>query len=254
MTTLSIVSPAHNEAANLPSFYHRIKSVMDEAGMEWNLVVVDDQSTDDTFEVLTRLAAEDARITAVRLARNAGSHKAILCGLEYAEGDCVTIMASDLEDPPEQIPMLVEKWRAGARVVWAARQDRHNVGFVYRMLARLYYVFSRRVIGLKNLPETGADFLLLDQATAQIVRQYRDKSLSLFALIAWLDQPSAVVTYHKETRRHGHSSWTLGSRVKLVIDTLVSFSYLPIRIMTMIGFITSMAGFGFALNVLWNAF
>src|SRR5687768_6505636 len=118
---LSIVSPAYREAENLPVLYQRIKAVMDALGIEWEWVILDDHSPDKTFEVVRALAATDKRVRGLRLARNSGSHLAVSCALNQARGDCAVALAADLQDPPEMIPELLERWRQGVHVVWAAR-------------------------------------------------------------------------------------------------------------------------------------
>jgi len=227
---------------------------MKEAGVEWQLIVVDDHSTDDGFGDLERLAKADNRIVAVRLARNVGSHMAIICGLEFVTGDCAVVMASDLEDPPEVLPQLLEQWRAGHKVVWGAREQRQDKSKFYVFFANLYHRFSQNVIGLKGLPATGADFFLMDGDVVKMVRQYKDKNISLFALVAWLDQDYAVIHYVKDSRLHGRSGWTLAKRMKLVLDTLLSFSHMPIRMMGLLGLFLAVVGAIFGLEILYNAY
>ena len=253
MTTVSIVCPSHNEAQNIATLHERIIKVMETTQLSWELIVVDDHSNDGTYDELMRLSKADDRVTSVRLARNFGSHIAILCGLEFTSGDCTVVMASDLEDPPELIPELVAKWQEGRQVVWAARKDRRDKNLAYRYFAKLYYLFVRKFVRLDGLPKDGADFLLMDAATVSMVGQYKDKNLSLFALIAWLNLDSAMVSYTKEIRRHGNSSWNWDKRITLIVDTMVGFSHLPIKIMTIVGFAAALVGFVFGLNVVWNA-
>ena len=126
MHLLSVVTPAYNEARNLPVLHERLCGVLDGLDLEWEWIVVDDHSRDDTFEVLCGLAAKDPRVRGIRLSRNFGSHTAIPCALDHARGACAAMIAADLQDPPEVIPELLEKWRAGAQVVWAVRAAREG--------------------------------------------------------------------------------------------------------------------------------
>jgi dolichol-phosphate mannosyltransferase len=156
---LSVVSPAHNEEKNLPILYERLKQMLDgQDGVEWEWVVVDDHSSDSTFQVLSALAVADPRVRAVRFSRNFGSHKAILCGLHEARGDGAVVMSSDLQDPPGVILSLMQEWRrSGSQIVWAEREQRGDTGSNL-LFARLYYWLMRRVVGLPNLPPNGAQW------------------------------------------------------------------------------------------------
>ena len=232
--------------------YERLVEALE--GIEWEWVVVDDNSNDETFEVLSSLCAKDNRVKGARLARNAGAHLAIFCGLELTEGASVAVMASDLEDPPELLPELMQKWESGAKVVWATRKIPPQKSSIYQLCSQSYYIFTRRFVGLKGMPKNGADFFLMDRAVVDHVRCYREKNVSLFALVAWLSLESATVTYEKQARVHSQSSWTFAKRVKLVIDTLVSFSHLPLRLMSLIGACAVTIGFLLGLNILWNAY
>ena len=254
MPKMSIVCPCFNEARNLPILHQRIETVMEGTDVDWQLIVVDDHSTDDGFGELERLAKADNRIVAVRLARNVGSHMAIICGLEFVTGDCTVVMASDLEDPPEVLPQFLEQWRAGHKVVWGAREQRQDKSKFYVFFANLYHRFAQNVVGLKGIPATGVDFFLMDGEVVKMVRQFKDKNITLFALVAWLDQDSAVIHYTKDTRLHGQSGWTLAKRLTLVLDTLLNFSHTPIRVMGLLGLFMSIAGAIYGLEVLFNAY
>ena len=142
MPKVSIICPCFNEAKNLPILHQRIDTVMGQTDVEWQLIVVDDHSSDDGFSELERLAKADDRIGAVRLARNVGSHMAIICGLEFITGDCAVVMASDLEDPPEVLPQMLEQWEAGRKVVWGARQERRDKSKFNVYFANLYQCFD----------------------------------------------------------------------------------------------------------------
>lgn len=249
---VSVVTPAYNEAANLPLLADRLTKALAGVGA-WQWIVVDDHSRDDTFEVAAGLAARDPRIKAVRFARNFGSHVAIACGIAEAEGEVVVVLAADLQDPPEVIPQLVEAWQGGAQIVWAVRGEREGerastVGF-----ARLYYWLMRRMVGLTEMPATGADFFLIDRRVADALNRFDESHASLFALLGWMGFRQTSITYDKQARVHGRSGWTLEKKLKLVVDSVTSFTYLPIRLMSYIGFVIAMIGFAYALWVVVNA-
>jgi dolichol-phosphate mannosyltransferase len=232
---LSIVTPAWNEARNLPVLYERLRAAADRSGLEWEWIVVDDHSRDGTFAVVRDLAHRDSRVRGIRFARNAGSHVAILCGLDEAGGDAAVVLAADLQDPPETLPELLERWRGGAQVVWAARrvapgQRASNAGF-----AGLYYWMMRRLIGLTDMPATGADFFLVDRAVIDAVRRFRERHVSVLALITWLGFRQERIEYEKQPRLHGRSGWSVAKKVKLVLDSLTAFSHLPVTACWAIG-------------------
>ena len=252
-TLLSVVTPAYNEAQNLPLLYERLCQVIAGLGLEWEWVVVDDHSADDTFAVLSDLARCDRRLRALRLARNFGSHTAIACGLHHALGDCAVIMAADLQDPPETLPLLLAQWRQGAQVVWAMRARREGEKVSAIGFARLYYLLMRHIVGIKEMPATGADFFLIDRRVVEAFRQFSESNASLFALITWMGFRQATLTYDKQARLRGRSGWSLEKKLKLVLDSVMSFSYLPIRLMSCLGFAVALLGFFYAGLVIINA-
>ncbi len=238
---LSILTPAYNEAANLEAVHDRLTTAMRALDMDWEWVIVDDHSRDDTFGVIERLAAADERVRGVRLSRNSGSHVAITCGLHRVRGDAAVMMAADLQDPPEVIKAMVAEWRQGARVVWATRRvrpgEKAHAGF-----AAIYYWIMRRVVGMTEMPERGADFFLIDRLAIDAFRQCDERNVSVLALITWLGFPQAVIEYDKQPRAAGASGWTLARKVKLVVDSVTAFSDLPLRLCAYGGGVLFVAG------------
>lgn len=221
---ISIVTPAFNEAANLEALYTRLARAAERLGSTWEWIVVDDHSRDDTFGVVERLSLLDGRVRGIRLARNSGSHIAITCGLHHVQGDAAIVLAADLQDPPEVIERLVDAWRQGAQVVWAARRTRPSA------FARLYYWIMRRLVGLTAMPANGADVFLTDRVVVEAFRRCPERNASVLALITWLGFRQVVVEYDKQPRASGRSGWTLSRKVKLVVDSVAAFSDLPIRL------------------------
>lgn len=250
---LSIVTPAYREARNLPVMYERLKAVCDDLRIDWEWVVVDDHSPDDTFGVIHDLSERDERVRGMRLARNFGSHAAISCGLAASLGDAAVIMAGDLQDPPETLPSLLEKWRDGAQIVWAVRAKREGETASTLAFSRLYYWLMRHVAGLKDTPAMGADFFLMDRVAVDAFGQFGERNVSIVALVQWMGFQQAHIEYVKEARLHGVSGWSLSKKIKLVIDSMTSFSYLPIRAMSAIGVGVALVGFLYALYVLLAA-
>ncbi len=248
-----MVTPAYNEADNLPLLYTRISNALNSLNLDWEWIVVDDHSTDDTFATIAGIARRDSHLRAVRFARNFGSHKAILCGLDQAQGDCAIVLAADLQDPPETIPDLLSKWREGSQVVWAARACREGEKATTLGFARLYYLLMRRVVGLKEIPSMGADFFLVDRNVMNALRQFGESNASILALITWMGYRQTTITYDKRARQHGRSGWTLEKKLKLAVDSITSFTYLPIRLMSYLGLVVAMLGFLYAGVVIINA-
>lgn len=250
---LSIVTPAYNESENLPLLYRRLQDVLSSLNIEWEWIVVDDHSRDQTFEVIKQIAAQDSRVRGVRFARNFGSHTAILCGLENAKGDCAVVMAADLQDPPETLSLLMEKWYGGAQVVWAIRAHREEEAASTVGFAKLYYFMMREIVGMKEMPSSGADFFLIDRRVIDVLFQFKETNASILALITWLGFRQDSILYDKQARQHGRSGWNLEKKLKLVVDSIASFTYIPIRLMSYIGFVIALLGFVYALIVIVNA-
>jgi len=231
---LSILTPAFNEATNLDALYARVVAATTQLGVEWEWLIVDDHSRDETFAVVQRLAAADPRVRGVRLARNSGSHVAITCGLHLVRGDAAVMMAADLQDPPETLGAMLGRWTAGAQVVWAVRRQRpgetSHAGF-----AALYYWLLRHVVGMKEMPANGADFFLADRAVIDAFRKFPERSVSVLALVMWLGFRQEFIEYDKQPRASGKSGWTLARKITLVVDSVTAFSEAPIRACTLLG-------------------
>ena len=222
--TISIVTPAFNEATNVEAIYKRLLSSLEQLDGEWEWLVVDDHSRDDTFAIIERLSLLDGRVRGIRLSSNCGSHVAIRCGLHHAQGDAAVVIAADLQDPPELIGRMVDVWRQGAEVVWATRR-RHQSAF-----ARLYYWIMRRLVGMEEMPAYGADFFLADRNVLDAFRRFEERGMSVLALIVWLGFRQAHIEYDKEARASGRSGWTLSRKISLVVDSITAFSDFPIRL------------------------
>lgn len=250
---LSVVTPAYNESRNLPLLHQRLSLALNRLGFDWEWIVIDDHSSDDTFAIAAEIARRNPNVFAIRLARNSGSHMAITCGLFHARGNCAAIMAADLQDPPDVLPALLDKWSGGAQVVWAVRSRREGEKASTIGYSRLYYMLMRRVVGFKDMPAMGADFFLIDRCVVEAFRQFREANVSIIALIGWMGFRQATITYEKQARLYGQSGWTLKKKLKLLVDSITSFTYLPIRLMSYAGFIVAFAGFIYAGVVILNA-
>jgi polyisoprenyl-phosphate glycosyltransferase len=225
---ISILTPAFNETVNLEALHARLTQTMAQLGEEWEWLIVDDHSRDDTFAVIQRLAVTDARVRGIRLARNRGSHVAITCGLHHVRGDAAVMMASDLQDPPETLAALLEKWRSGAQVVWATRREQPGAQ-THAGFASIYYWIMRNIVGMKEIPARGADFFLVDRVVIDAFRRCDEQHVSVFALITWLGFRHEFIEYDKQPRVAGRSGWTIARKIKLVVDSITAFSDAPIQ-------------------------
>jgi dolichol-phosphate mannosyltransferase len=195
--------------------------------IDWEWIIVDDHSRDDTFAVIERLATVDARVRGIRLARNSGSHVAITCGLQHAGGDAAALVVSDLQDPPELLTQMLERWRGGVQVVWAVRRQQPGEAR-HAWFASIYYWIMRRLVGMRDMPPTGVDYFLIDRVVIDAFKASADRHVSVFALLMWLGFRREFIEYDKQPRARGQSGWTLARKVKLVVDSVVGFSEFPI--------------------------
>ena len=247
---LSIVIPVFNEEAVLPALAERLRSFMDRlAPLETEIILVDDHSADRSQELLKKICRQDDRFRYARLAKNSGSHVAILAGLAQARGECSVFLAADLQDPPELILQMLELWRAGHHVVWAVREERQGISKADLFLANAFYRLLN-LLGEVNLPPRGSDFALLDRKAVDALLKSAGSHPSIGGEIARLGFSSAQIAYTKEKRAAGDSKWTLGGKLKAFADAFVSFSYAPLRAMSYLGMLFSLLGFLYALVVI----
>lgn len=232
MPTLSIITAFLNEEENLPVLRERLTALATQLGPDHTcqFVLVDDHSSDGSAAIATAWQAADPRVCYVRLSRNSGSHTAFLAGLAQANGDCAVLLAADLQDPPELVPELLARWRQGNDVVWAVRARREQIPWSTRLTASVYYGLMRRY-ALPNMPAGGADFFLLDRRVVEALLSIPERNTSILGLTHYVGFRQAHVEYVKKARLSGVSKWTLSKKIKLFIDSLLSFSTLPLRVL-----------------------
>ena len=247
MSVLSIVVPVYHNAASLPDLLARLAALAARHPHDtFEFVCVDDGSRDDSFAVLARLQKDEPRLRVVKLSRNFGSNAALLAGLSHAEGDAVATISADLQDPPETLDAMLEHWRAGKKVVLAARDGRDDPALDV-LLANVFYRLFRR-FAIPTMPKQGFDFFVIDRRVRDLLLQIQESNAYLMGLVLWLGFDPAVVPFHREERakRYGTSMWTLGRKFKYFIDSFVAFSYGPIRAASFLGLLISVAGLGYA--------
>ena len=249
--TISILIPLFNEALNLPVLVERLEAVIEplgESGYKFEVLFIDDHSTDETPRLIERILAQKQWSSLLRLSRNCGSYNALAAGLKYCTGACAIPMAADLQDPPEVIPELVANWRKGYDVVWAVRAERRGESWSTKLLARVFYWLMRR-LAMPEIPASGADFLLMDRKVIDAYNAIPERNSSFLAMIVWIGFRQTSIEYVKQARHAGESKWTLSKKLKLFVDSMVSFSYLPIRLTSCLGFVMALSGFAYALVV-----
>lgn len=224
---ISIVSPVHNEEEVIEEFVTRIKSALQD--LNWELLLVDDGSTDGSYEVIARLAADDARIRPIKLSRNFGHQPAITCGIENANGDAVVILDADLQDPPEVINEFISKWREGYEVVYGKRNTRKGEGFFKRVSAASFYRLLNRISDTKLPVDTG-DFRLIDRKVVNALNLMNEKNRYVRGMVAWIGFNQIPVLYDRDPRKAGKTKFNFFKIISFGTDGLFSFSTRPLKI------------------------
>lgn len=236
--TYSIVAPIYNEFDNIPELYRRVSEVMDSTGETWELVLVDDGSSDGSTERIRELARQDARVRPVIFARNFGHQIAVTAGLDYSRGDAVVIIDADLQDPPEVILELAKKWKEGYEVVYAVRAEREGETWFKKTTAALFYRLIFRITDVKIPLDTG-DFRLLDRKVVDVMNAMREKHRFLRGMSAWIGFKQIGVEYKRAARYAGVTKYPFRKMLKLALNAITGFSYFPLQIATYLGFIAA---------------
>lgn len=244
---VSLIVPAYNEAAGLGALWRRIAPILDQLGSA-ELVLVDDGSTDGTWAELTQLATQDRRVVAVRLSRNFGQQAAISAGFDIARGDAVVCLDADLQDPPELILDMVQRWEAGVDVVYAVRRRREG-NVLKRASYRLFYRAYRALAEI-DVPLDSGDFALLDRRVVDEIRNLPERTRFLRGLRSWVGFTQEPIEYDRPERASGDPKYTVKKLLRLAVDGLVSLSSIPLRIASVLGVLVAMSGVayvGFAI-------
>jgi len=233
--TYSIAAPVFNEIEIVSEFYRRVKDVMEALGEPWELILVDDGSADGSTEKILELAALDSHVKPVIFARNFGHQIAITAGIDHAQGEAIIILDADLQDPPEVIPDLIERWKEGYEVVYAVRAEREGESFFKKITASVFYRLIYRITDVKIPLDTG-DFRLLDQQAADILRQMRERHRFPRGMAAWIGFRQIGVPYKRAARFAGETKYPFKKMLRLALDAITGFSYFPLQLATYFGF------------------
>ncbi|MEA5002280.1 MAG: glycosyltransferase family 2 protein [Christensenella sp.] len=245
MKKLSIIIPVYYNEQNLEPLYRDLKEkALEKLPCDYEIILVDDGSKDGSYRVMQELKQQDDKIKTVKLARNFGEHAALLAGLNVCTGDCAVRKAADLQEPSEMILEMLEKHEQGNKVVLAVREGREDPAG-QKALSNLYTNTVRR-FALKNMPEGGLDSFLIDRQIIDLIVNMNENNAPITELILWSGFSSANVYYVRQKREVGTSGWTLSKKIKMTMDSLLGFSYFPIRCILAVG------GISFAAALVWG--
>lgn len=238
---LSVVVPAYNEEGVLDAAFARLDKVLKDIGEPYELIFINDGSRDKTPEILRRLAAEHDEVRALHFARNFGHQIAVTAGLDAAQGDAIVIIDADLQDPPELIPQMMEKWREGYDVVYGKRTKREGEKALKKLTAWAFYRLLQGIVGFPIPSDTG-DFRLVSRKAADAVRAMPEHNRFLRGMFAWVGFKQTEVLFHRDKRFAGETKYTLRKMVRLAADGMLSFSSKPLDWMTWLGLLLAAGG------------
>jgi dolichol-phosphate mannosyltransferase len=239
---VSVVTPMLNEEGTARTFYERLGAALE--GVPWELVVVDDGSTDRTRAILAELADADERVKVIELSRTFGHQTAITAGLDHARGDAIVMIDSDLQDPPELIGELLDRWRDGVDVVYAARIQREGETRFKLTTAHFFYRLLSRISSVPLVPDSG-DFRLLDRRALDALLCMRERNRYLRGMTVWIGFTQTAVPYKRDQRYAGETKFSLMRMLRFSLDAIASFSHVPLQVATLVGF--SFAAFAFLM-------
>jgi len=235
---ISIIAPIFNELQNIPELYRRVKETLDTAGEPWELVMVDDGSIDGSTDALRQLATQDRRVRPVIFARNFGHQIAVTAGLDYARGQAVVIIDSDLQDPPELVLDMIAKWREGYEVVYAVRTEREGESWFKLFTASLFYRLIFRITDV-DIPLDAGDFRLMDRQVVNVLNSMRERFRFLRGMSAWVGFRQIGVPYRRAARLAGETKYPFRKMFRLALNAVTGFSYFPLQLATYLGFVTA---------------
>lgn len=240
--TYTIIAPIYNEIDNIQTLYSRVCEVMDSTGESWEFVMIDDGSSDGSTDAILELKKKDDKIVPVIFARNFGHQIAVTAGLDYSQGEAVTIIDADLQDPPEVILDLIEKWKEGYEVVYATRSKREGETWFKLFTASAFYRLIQRITDI-DLPMDTGDFRLLDRKVVDVMGGMREKHRFLRGMSVWVGFRQIGVEYDRAERLAGETKYPLKKMFQLASDAITGFSYFPLQLATYLGFTFTVISF-----------
>lgn len=246
----SVVIPVYNEEEVIKETYLRLKKVMDGINEPYELVFVNDGSRDKSVEIISEIGLDDKNVRLISFSRNFGHQAAVTAGLDYALGQSIVIIDADLQDPPEVIPQMLEKWREGYDVVYGKRVKRHGETAFKKVTAYVYY----RLLSLLtdgNIPTDTGDFRLIDRKVCEAIKSLKEKNRFLRGMVSWVSFKQTAVEYVRDERFAGTTKYPLKKMLKFATDGIISFTYKPLKLATYLGFTLSLFGFLYLIYVLY---
>jgi glycosyltransferase involved in cell wall biosynthesis len=247
--TYSIVVPVFNEEEVVEESYRRLKKVMDGIGEVYEILFVNDGSKDKTPEMIAQICETDHTVRLISFSRNFGHQVAISAGMDFAAGRAVVVIDADLQDPPEIIPEMIEKWKQGYDVVYGKRTKRRGETFFKRATASLFYRFLQGMTSVQ-IPVDVGDFRLIDRKVCDTMKDIREKNRFVRGLVSWAGFTQTDVEYVREERFAGVTKYPLKKMIRFALDAITSFSYKPLKLATFLGFLCSIGGFGYLVWVI----
>lgn len=251
MPKLSIIVPCYFNEANIPVTTRELiaNEALFPADVSFEYVLVDDGSGDGTLrELLAFRAAYPEKVRVVELAGNVGSYNAIVAGMEQSTGDCLVIITADMQDPPELMVQMYGYWQKGLKLVIGNRQDREETG-LQQLLAKTFHALMKQ-IALPSIPDGGFDFVFFDRQVSQHILALKERNSNIFYLMVWLGYPYVNIPYVRRKREIGKSRWTIKKKVKLFIDSILAFSFFPIRAISLAGLALGLAAFSYGIYII----
>jgi len=252
MPSVSVVAPAYNEQEVLGEFHRRVSDVMRSLGCEYEIVLVNDGSRDNTLALMHALRAADPHVTVVDLSRNFGKEIALSAGLDHTKGEVVIVLDSDLQDPPECIPQMLEIWREGYDVVYGTRTVRDGESWFKKMTAKYFYRLIKQVSRV-DIPKDTGDFRLMSRRAVQALSLLREEHRFMKGLFAWVGFPSKPFLYRRDPRAAGETKWNYWKLWNFAIEGITSFTVAPLKISTYLGLFVAVLSLIYALFVIWKA-
>ncbi|MEA4821283.1 MAG: glycosyltransferase family 2 protein [Erysipelotrichales bacterium] len=237
---LSIIVPVYFNQDTLLMMFNDLEKEVFSVIENYEVVFVDDGSLDDSWSIIQSIVKKNERVKAIKLSKNFGSHSAIFAGLSICTGDCAVVKAADMQEQSSIIIDMYDSWKQGNKVVLAIRKDREDVS-----LFSDFYYFLVRKFALKNMPKKGFDIYLVDRKVIEVLKLLDERNSALTLQILWCGFKTAEINYVRKNRTAGHSRWTLRKKIKLVVDSIISFSFIPIRAMSALGFLS------FVFSIIW---
>jgi len=250
MPKYSLIIPIYNEEETIPELYRRVSDVMDSLDDSVELILINDGSRDRSLKLMRELQERDARVCYISFARNFGHQAAVTAGLNFARGQVIVVLDADLQDPPELIPKMIESWQAGYHVVYAQRTKRKKESWFKRLTAYVFYRLLQQLADV-DIPADTGDFCLMDRQVVDVLNSMPERNRYIRGLRAWIGFRQTAVKFERDPRFAGEVKYTFKKSLALAINSLVSFSKIPLRLSTYLGLFSALIALLMALLVLY---